>query len=524
MDKKSKTKLIKPKPKPKPKTKVIKPNKKNKTKVIIGGKDKKHLIKESKSKFLIFHSTEYTDVAELFKKKLDKELKAGKKHKTIKVDFEDTKISETIMNEYKSEPLINKRIVIMFKKDRNNNEYGAREYFRKVTNLLINISNKLKEKKIFVFFPFQCRQDQGSFENATDENKKFEATEQESITSMNYYHHRLHLMRKMFIDINRYKNLKTIYFFNLDRLEVVKNKEADNIFQNTGHIDCKLNYKSEQRFNGVFDLIIDKEFRPNNSPHDPDCSKTFKIDITSENNYLGDDKEVQEANRWEMGIKCRKLGDPIDSFGYGNFRELDTSKSLGKNTLKSNGSSNLQQKYDIGTGRISYAQVLTGKGLQEMPVQETPQQIVSKTHMTLLQAQQPSYHLEPPHQGKGNGLVYSGLHHTPTSKVAPPQQPSHLLQQPPNQLQQPQYKPQQHYPIDSIQQQMDQYQNMFPNPQHFHNGGANKKQEYKKYKIKEVLGKNKQIFKEKDKKSKKEYIKHKKEYILVKDYIKLMKK
>jgi len=184
-----------------------------------------------------------------------------------------------------------------------------------------------------------------------------------------------------------------------------------------------------------------------------------------------------------MGIKCRKLGDPINSIGYGNFRELDTSKSLGKNTLKSNGSSNLQQKYDIGTGRISYAQVLTGKGLQEMPVQETPQQIVSKTHMTLLQAQQP-----------------------------------------PNQLQQPQYKPQQHYQIDSIQQQMDQYQNMFPNPQHFHNGGANKKQEYKKYKIKEVLGKNKQIFKEKDKKSKKEYIKHKKKYILVKDYIKLMKK
>jgi len=146
MDKISKTKLIKPKPKPKPKTKVI-----------IGGKDKKHLIKESKSKFLIFHSTEYTDVAELFKKKLDKELKAGKKHKTIKVDFEDTKIYETIMNEYKSEPLINKRIVIMFKKDRNNNEYGAREYFRKVTNLLINISNKLKEKKIFVFFPFSMQ-------------------------------------------------------------------------------------------------------------------------------------------------------------------------------------------------------------------------------------------------------------------------------------------------------------------------------------------------------------------------------
>jgi len=55
-------------------------------------------------------------------------------------------------------------------------------------------------------------------------------------------------------------------------------------------------------------------------------------------------------------------------------------------------------------------------------------------------------------------------------------------------------------------------------------GGANKKQEYKKYKIKEILGKNKQIFKEKDKKSKKEYIKHKKKYILVKDYIKLMKK
>ena len=55
-------------------------------------------------------------------------------------------------------------------------------------------------------------------------------------------------------------------------------------------------------------------------------------------------------------------------------------------------------------------------------------------------------------------------------------------------------------------------------------GAAKKKQEYKKYKIKEVLGKNKQIFKEKDKKSKKEYIKHKKEYILVKDYIKLMKK
>jgi len=69
--KKSKTKVIKPNKKTT--TKVIKPNKKSKTKVMIGGDiiDKKRLIKDSKSKFLIFHSEEYTEVANLFKEKLE---------------------------------------------------------------------------------------------------------------------------------------------------------------------------------------------------------------------------------------------------------------------------------------------------------------------------------------------------------------------------------------------------------------------------------------------------------------------
>ena len=55
-------------------------------------------------------------------------------------------------------------------------------------------------------------------------------------------------------------------------------------------------------------------------------------------------------------------------------------------------------------------------------------------------------------------------------------------------------------------------------------GKYNKKQKYVKYKTKEVLGKNRQIFRKKDSKSKKEYIIHKKEYILLKDYIKLKNK
>lgn len=434
--KKSKTKVIKPNKKTT--TKVIKPNKKSKTKVMIGGDiiDKKRLIKDSKSKFLIFHSEEYTEVANLFKEKLEsahieklessykKKKELEKNHETIKVDFEDTNIYKTIMNKYEEGPLKGllkgllhkKRIVIMFKKDRDNNEYGAKEYFRAVTKLLTDIGKKLKDKKIFVFFPFKCREDQGYLGESNQFYTKFGATALESITSMNYYHKRLHLMRDMFLDINRRNNLKNIYFFNLDRLEVVKNREADNIFQNTGHTKCQLNYKSKQRFNGVFDLIINREFRPEYSPHDPDCSKTFKIDITSENNYLGEPIEVQEANRWEMGLKCKKThGDPIDSFG--NFREKD------RETSQSNDSSNLQKENNFDTGNMTYVQAVSGPG-------------------------------------RGGGGA----------------------------------------------------------------GAAKKKQEYKKYKIKEVLGKNKQIFKEKDKKSKKEYIKHKKEYILVKDYIKLMKK
>tara|TARA_B100001540_G_scaffold317748_1_gene352583 strand:+ start:3322 stop:5091 length:1770 start_codon:yes stop_codon:yes gene_type:complete len=54
-------------------------------------------------------------------------------------------------------------------------------------------------------------------------------------------------------------------------------------------------------------------------------------------------------------------------------------------------------------------------------------------------------------------------------------------------------------------------------------GKNNKKQKYVKYKTKEVLGKNRQIFRKKDSKSKKEYIIYKKEYILLKNYIKLKK-
>lgn len=53
-------------------------------------------------------------------------------------------------------------------------------------------------------------------------------------------------------------------------------------------------------------------------------------------------------------------------------------------------------------------------------------------------------------------------------------------------------------------------------------GAGNEK--YEKYKNKEVLGKNRVIYKKKNSKSKKEYIKYNKNYILVKEYIKLKRK
>jgi hypothetical protein len=599
MNKKSKTKPIKPKPiKPnkKSKTKVIKPNKKSKTRVIIGG-DSRRLIKDSKSTFLIFHSQEYADVAKLFKDKL--ELSHNRKHKTIKVNFEDINIYKIIMNEYNGIQDEYKRIVIMFKKDRGNNESGAKEYFRKVTNLLTDIGNELKDKKNFVFFPFECRQDQGDLGESNDFYTKFGAVALESIDSMNYYYNRLHLMRQMFMEINLQKNLKSIYFFNLDRLEVVKNREVDNIFQNTGHINCQLNDKSEKRFNGVFDLIINKEFRPPEySPHDPDCSKTFKIDITSENNYLGDPIEVQEANRWEMGIKCKKIhGDPIDSFD--NFREKDRSKSFNRNTPQNDGSS-LQE--NNGIGNRSYLEVVRGinKGIQEIPAEVSSSQYKSPVipDLQMTQAQQPNQIMQ-----KYNMQPYAVNMHQQVSQsgsAGPSGQPGQLQMYPDPLVHQgigwgPEYS-QFNSQLNSVQYKMEQNPEnsqqrenqkvitstpvparratpplpivqgeayaisrsstlvcidcgrSFPssffdngqlmkcnNQEHVgtnqgikfyvvNSGGAKKKQEYKKYKIKEVLGKNKQIFKEKDKKSKKEYIKHKKEYILVKDYIKLMKK
>jgi hypothetical protein len=539
--KKSKTKVIKPNKKTT--TKVIKPNKKSKTKVMIGGDiiDKKRLIKDSKSKFLIFHSEEYTEVANLFKEKLElahiekfessykKKKELEKKHKTIKVDFEDTNIYKTIMNNYEEGPLKGllkgllhkKRIVIMFKKDRDNNEYGAKEYFRAVTKLLTDIGKKLKDKKIFVFFPFKCREDQGYLGESNQFYTKFGATALESITSMNYYHKRLHLMRDMFLDINRRNNLKNIYFFNLDRLEVVKNREADNIFQNTGHTKCQLNDKSKQRFNGVFDLIINREFRPEYSPHDPDCSKTFKIDITSENNYLGEPIEVQEANRWEMGLKCKKThGDPIDSFG--NFREKD------RETSQSDDSSNLQQKNILGTENMTYAQAVNGNTVpQNQPPAVTVPQMASVPNMQLSnEGYQPGQHLrmQPNAVDMQNKMIEVPPNQFVGNVGNAPKQPQLVNQQvSPHLVNMMTYAQK----VKGITESPDQfYTGHVPNNIQGRGGAgaAKKKQEYKKYKIKEVLGKNKQIFKEKDKKSKKEYIKHKKEYILVKDYIKLMKK
>lgn len=539
--KKSKTKVIKPNKKTT--TKVIKPNKKSKTKVMIGGDiiDKKRLIKDSKSKFLIFHSEEYTEVANLFKEKLElahiekfessykKKKELEKKHKTIKVDFEDTNIYKTIMNNYEEGPLKGllkgllhkKRIVIMFKKDRDNNEYGAKEYFRAVTKLLTDIGKKLKDKKIFVFFPFKCREDQGYLGESNQFYTKFGATALESITSMNYYHKRLHLMRDMFLDINRRNNLKNIYFFNLDRLEVVKNREADNIFQNTGHTKCQLNDKSKQRFNGVFDLIINREFRPEYSPHDPDCSKTFKIDITSENNYLGEPIEVQEANRWEMGLKCKKThGDPIDSFG--NFREKD------RETSQSDDSSNLQQKNILGTENMTYAQAVNGNTVpQNQPPAVTVPQMASVPNMQLSnEGYQPGQHLrmQPNAVDMQNKMIEMPPNQFVGNVGNAPKQPQLVNQQvSPHLVNMMTYAQK----VKGITESPDQfYTGHVPNNIQGRGGAgaAKKKQEYKKYKIKEVLGKNKQIFKEKDKKSKKEYIKHKKEYILVKDYIKLMKK
>jgi hypothetical protein len=539
--KKSKTKVIKPNKKTT--TKVIKPNKKSKTKVMIGGDiiDKKRLIKDSKSKFLIFHSEEYTEVANLFKEKLElahiekfessykKKKELEKKHKTIKVDFEDTNIYKTIMNNYEEGPLKGllkgllhkKRIVIMFKKDRDNNEYGAKEYFRAVTKLLTDIGKKLKDKKIFVFFPFKCREDQGYLGESNQFYTKFGATALESITSMNYYHKRLHLMRDMFLDINRRNNLKNIYFFNLDRLEVVKNREADNIFQNTGHTKCQLNDKSKQRFNGVFDLIINREFRPEYSPHDPDCSKTFKIDITSENNYLGEPIEVQEANRWEMGLKCKKThGDPIDSFG--NFREKD------RETSQSDDSSNLQQKNILGTENMTYAQAVNGNTVpQNQPPAVTVPQMASVPNMQLSnEGYQPGQHLrmQPNAVDMQNKMIEVPPNQFVGNVGNAPKEPQLVNQQvPPHLVNMMTYAQK----VKGITESPDQfYTGHVPNNIQGRGGAgaAKKKQEYKKYKIKEVLGKNKQIFKEKDKKSKKEYIKHKKEYILVKDYIKLMKK
>lgn len=539
--KKSKTKVIKPNKKTT--TKVIKPNKKSKTKVMIGGDiiDKKRLIKDSKSKFLIFHSEEYTEVANLFKEKLElahiekfessykKKKELEKKHKTIKVDFEDTNIYKTIMNNYEEGPLKGllkgllhkKRIVIMFKKDRDNNEYGAKEYFRAVTKLLTDIGKKLKDKKIFVFFPFKCREDQGYLGESNQFYTKFGATALESITSMNYYHKRLHLMRDMFLDINRRNNLKNIYFFNLDRLEVVKNREADNIFQNTGHTKCQLNYKSKQRFNGVFDLIINREFRPEYSPHDPDCSKTFKIDITSENNYLGEPIEVQEANRWEMGLKCKKThGDPIDSFG--NFREKD------RETSQSDDSSNLQQKNILGTENMTYAQAVNGNTVpQNQPPAVTVPQMASVPNMQLSnEGYQPGQHLrmQPNAVDMQNKMIEVPPNQFVGNVGNAPKQPQLVNQQVSPHLVNMMTYAQRAQGITESPNQF--YPGLVPNSIQGRGGAgaAKKKQEYKKYKIKEVLGKNKQIFKEKDKKSKKEYIKHKKEYILVKDYIKLMKK
>ena len=104
---------------------------------------------------------------------IKKKKELEKKHKTIKVDFEDTNIYKTIMNNYEEGPLKGllkgllhkKRIVIMFKKDRDNNEYGAKEYFRAVTKLLTDIGKKLKDKKIFVFFPLNAERIKDTLEN-----------------------------------------------------------------------------------------------------------------------------------------------------------------------------------------------------------------------------------------------------------------------------------------------------------------------------------------------------------------------
>ena len=328
-------------------------------------------------------------------------------------------------------------------------------------------------------------------------------------------------MRDMFLDINRRNNLKNIYFFNLDRLEVVKNREADNIFQNTGHTKCQLNDKSKQRFNGVFDLIINREFRPEYSPHDADCSKTFKIDITSENNYLGEPIEVQEANRWEMGLKCKKThGDPIVSFG--NFREKD------RETSQSDDSSNLQQKNILGTENMTYAQAVNGNTVpQNQPPAVTVPQMASVPNMQLSnEGYQPGQHLrmQPNAVDMQNKMIEVPPNQFVGNVGNAPKQPQLVNQQvSPHLVNMMTYAQK----VKRITESPDQfYTGHVPNNIQGRGGAgaAKKKQEYKKYKIKEVLGKNKQIFKEKDKKSKKEYIKHKKEYILVKDYIKLMKK